>query len=206
MKKWGYMSISTFIGRPRNASLAVAIEKAAIELLREVGYERLSIEAVAARAQVSKSTIYRRWKNKAQLITDAVNHYAYCKMPPIDTGTLRGDLIEIITEKVKTMKSADGELFAGLMAASRSDRDLSELMRKSMAEGAGAVHSAVLERAIKRGEVPANATLHTVLEITPAVITFRLFMTQQIVNRKFIEHFVDDVLLPILSHSSNQLH
>lgn len=54
------MSISTLIGRPRDASRDVVIEKAAIELLREVGYERLSIEAVAARAQVSKSTIYRR--------------------------------------------------------------------------------------------------------------------------------------------------
>lgn len=194
------MSISTLIGRPRDASLAVAIEKAAIEILREVGYEKLSIEAVAGRAQVSKSTIYRRWKNKAELITDAVHHYAYCKMPAIDTGTLRGDLIEIITEKVKTMKSADGQLFAGLMAASRSDSDLSDLLMKSMAEGAGSVHSAVLDRAIKRGEVPSTTTLDSVLEITPAVITFRIFMTQQSVNRKFIEHFVDDVLLPVLAH------
>lgn len=194
------MSISTLIGRPRDASRDVVIEKAAIELLREVGYERLSIEAVAARAQVSKSTIYRRWKNKAELVTDAVHHYAHCKMPSIDTGSLRGDLIEVITEKVKTMKSADGQLFAGLMAASRSDSDLSDLLMKSMADGAGSMHSEVLERAIKRGEVPANASLDTVLEITPAVITFRLFMSQQIVNRKFIEHFVDDVLLPVLSH------
>jgi AcrR family transcriptional regulator len=196
------MSISSLIGRPRDASRDVAIEKAAIELLREVGYERLSIEAVALRAHVSKSTIYRRWKNKAELITDAVHHYAFCKMPSIDTGTLRGDLIEIITEKVKTMKSADGQLFAGLMAASRTDNDLSDIMMKSMSDGAGSVHSAVLERAILRGEIPATASLETVLEITPAVITFRLFMSHQSVNRKFIEHYVDDVLLPVLTHSA----
>jgi len=196
------MSIFSLIGRPRDASRDVVIEKAAIELLREVGYERLSIEAVAVRAQVSKSTIYRRWKNKAELITDAVHHYAFCKMPSIDTGTLRGDLIEIITEKVKTMKSADGQLFAGLMAASRTDSDLSDILMKSMSDGAGSVHSAVLDRAIKRGEIPANTSLETVLEITPAVITFRLFMSHQSVNRKFIEHFVDDVLLPVLNHST----
>lgn len=195
------MSISTLIGRPRDLSRNVAIEKAAIELLREVGYERLSIEAVALRAQVSKSTIYRRWKNKAQLITDAVHHYAFCKVPVIDTGTLRGDLIEIITEKVKSMKSADGQLFAGLMASSRTDSDLSDRMMKSMAEGAGSVHSAVLHRAIKRGEVPPSTTLDTFIEITPAVIAYRLFMSHQSVNRKFIEHFVDDVLLPVLNHT-----
>ncbi|MBC7464014.1 MAG: TetR/AcrR family transcriptional regulator [Actinobacteria bacterium] len=196
------MSISTLLGRPRDASRDVVIEKAAIELLREVGYERLSIEAVALRAQVSKSTIYRRWKNKAELIADAVHHYAFCKMPSIDSGTLRGDLIEIITEKVKTMKSADGQLFAGLMAASRTDNDLSDLLTKSMADGAGSVHSAVFERAIERGEISANASLETVLEIAPAVITYRLFMSHQNVNRKFIEHLVDDVLLPVLSHST----
>ena len=196
------MSNSALIGRPRDVSRDVAIEKAAIELLREVGYERLSIEAVALRAHVSKSTIYRRWKNKAELITDAVHHYAFCKVPAIDTGTLRGDLIEIITEKVKTMKSADGQLFAGLMASSRTDSDLSDRMMKSMAEGAGSVHSAVLHRAIKRGEVPPRTTLDTFIEITPAVITYRLFMSHQSVNRKFIEHFVDDVLLPVLNHTS----
>ena len=195
------MSISTLIGRPRDVSRDVAIEKAAIELLREVGYERLSIEAVALRAHVSKATIYRRWKNKAELITDAVHHYAFCKVPAIDTGTLRGDLIEIITEKVKTMKSADGQLFAGLMASSRTDSDLSDRMMKSMAEGAGSVHSAVLHRAIKRGEVPPSTTLDTFIEITPAVIAYRLFMSHQSVNRKFIEHFVDDVLLPVLNHT-----
>ena len=56
--------------------------------------------------------------------------------------------------------------------------------------------------AIKRGEIPASTSLETVLEITPAVITFRLFMSHQSVNRKFIEHFVDDVLLPVLIHST----
>jgi len=199
------MSISTLIGRPRDASRDIAIEKAAIELLREVGYERLSIEAIAQRAQVSKSTIYRRWKSKAQLITDAVHHYAVCKMPSIDTGTLRGDLVEIIVEKVKTMRSADGQLFAGLMASSRTDSDLSDLMMKSMAEGASSVYSDVLDRAIKRGEIPVGTTLDTVLEVVPAVVTYRLFMSHQNVNRKFIEHLVDDVVLPVLHHNSQSI-
>ncbi len=196
------MSISSLIGRPRDASRDVAIESAAIELLREVGYERLSIEAVAHRASVSKSTIYRRWKNKAELIADAVHHYAFCKMPTFDTGSLRGDLIAVISEKVRTMQSADGQLFAGLMVATRTDSDLADLMLSSMSEGAGSVHSAIFERAIARGEISPSADIQTVLEITPAVITFRLFMSRQNVDKKFIEHFVDNVLWPVLQNQT----
>ena len=194
------MSISRLIGRPRSASCNIAIQSAAIELLREVGYERLSIEAVAHRAHVSKSTIYRRWKNKAELIADAVHHYAFCKMPTIDTGSLRGDLIEVIKEKVRTMQSEDGQLFAGLMAATRTDSDLADLLLSSMSEGASSVHLAIFDRAKVRGEIPQSANVETILEITPAVITFRLFMSRQNVDQKFIEHLVDNVLLPILHH------
>jgi AcrR family transcriptional regulator len=196
------MSLSTLVGRPRNASCNVAIEKAAIELLREVGYERLSIEGVAHRAQVSKSTIYRRWKSKAELIADAVHHYAFCKMPTFDTGSLRGDLIEVIREKVRIMQSADGQLFAGLMAASRTDNDLADLMMSSMSEGASSVHLEIFDRAKVRGEISATSNIETILEITPAVITFRLFMSRQKVDQKFIEHLVDNVLLPILHHNN----
>lgn len=196
------MSISMLIGRPRDVSRNVAIEKAAIELLREVGYERLSIEAVALRAHVSKSTIYRRWKNKAQLITDAVHHYAFCKVPAIDTGTLRGDLIEIITEKVKTMKSADGQLFAGLMAAAQNDSDLSNILATSMSAGASHAHAAIFARAIQRGEISTSVKPEKIYELVPAVIGFRLFMTHQGINRKFIENFVDEILLPLLKQGN----
>lgn len=196
------MSLSALIGRPRSASCNIAIEKAAIELLREVGYERLSMEGIANRAQVSKSTIYRRWKNKAEVIAEAVHHYAFCKMPTIDTGSLRGDLIAVISEKVRSLKSADGQLFAGLMAATRTDNDLADLMSHSMSEGASSVHSAIFERAIARREILTTADLQTVLEITPAVITFRLFMSRQTVDQKFIVHFVDNVLIPVLKHQT----
>lgn len=196
------MRNSTLIGRPRDLSRDVAIEKAAIELLREVGYERLSIEAVALRAHVSKATIYRRWKNKAQLITDAVHHYAFCKVPAIDTGTLRGDLIEIITEKVKTMKSADGQLFAGLMAAAQNDSDLSNVLATSMSAGASHAHAAIFARAIKRGEISKSVKPEKIYELVPAVIGFRLFMTHQGINRKFIENLVDEILLPLLKQGN----
>ena len=194
------MSIAQCIGRPRDKSRDVAIENAAVEILREVGYEQLTIEAVATRAQVSKATIYRRWKNKAAMVADSVHHYAFCKAPTIDTGTLRGDLIEVLAEKVKTMKSADGQLIAGLMCMARTDDDLSEVLTERLSGYASAAHAAIFDRAVLRGEIPANAKRELVIQLVPAVIGFRIFMARENVNRKFIENFVDEILLPVLQH------
>lgn len=194
------MSIAQCIGRPRDKSRDVAIENAAVEILREVGYEQLTIEAVASRAQVSKATIYRRWKNKAAMVADSVHHYAFCKAPTIDTGTLRGDLIEVLAEKVKTMKSADGQLIAGLMCMARTDDDLSEVLTERLSGYASAAHAAIFDRAVLRGEIPANAKRELVIQLVPAVIGFRIFMARENVNRKFIENFVDEILLPVLQH------
>lgn len=199
------MSIATCIGRPRDRSRDTAIEKAAIELLGEVGYEHVTIEAVALRAHVSKATIYRRWKNKAELMTAAVNHYAFCKSPTIDTGSLRGDLIEIITEKVKAMKSEDGQFIRGLMTAARTDGDLAAALTSSIAEYASTAHGAIFDRARARGEISHSAQTEIALELVPAVISFRIFMSHQSVNRKFIEHFVDDVIIPTIKHSQGEI-
>ena len=196
------MTIAQCIGRPRDKSRDIAIEKATVELLREVGYESITMDLVALRARVSKATIYRRWKNKAALVADAVHHYAFCQMPIIDTGSLRGDLIEAITEKVKIMKSADGQLIAGLMCTARNDADLSELLHQPLSQKASEAGSAIFDRAILRGEIPATAKRELVFQIIPAVIGFRVFMSHEVINRKYIESLVDDVLIPILKNPS----
>jgi AcrR family transcriptional regulator len=196
------MSIAQCIGRPRDKSRDIAIEKATVELLREIGYESITMDLVALRARVSKATIYRRWKNKAALVADAVHHYAFSKMPLIDTGSLRGDLIEAVSEKVKIMKSADGQLIAGLMCTARDDEDLAALLHQPLSQKASAAGSAMFDRAVLRGEIPADAKRELVYQIVPAVIGFRVFMSKESITRKFIENFVDDVLLPVLQHTS----
>jgi AcrR family transcriptional regulator len=198
--KGARMSITTCIGRPRDTTRDTAIEKAAIELLREVGYEHLSIESVALRAHVSKATIYRRWKNKAEVIADAIHHYAFCKAPTVDTGSLRGDLIEIIGEKVKAMKSEDGQLIAGMLTIARADKDLATLITQSLTDYATAAYGGIFDRAVTRGEIPKDAKREYILLLVQSVISFRILMSHQSVNRKFIENFVDDVLVPVLNH------
>ena len=77
-------------GRPRSERSHLAIVKAALELLVEVGYQRLTMEQVQRRAGVGKATIYRRWTSKAELVKDAIQHFS-AELPLPDTGSLAED-------------------------------------------------------------------------------------------------------------------
>jgi hypothetical protein len=81
------------------------------------------------------------------------------------------------------------------------DSDLAEILSQSLAGYASAAHSAIIDRALVREEISSHNKPEIILELTPAVISYRIFMTHQSVNRKFIEHFVDDVLIPVLKNS-----
>ncbi|MDP1851773.1 MAG: TetR/AcrR family transcriptional regulator [Candidatus Planktophila sp.] len=183
-------------GRPRDSKREDAIAEAAISLIQEVGYERCTIEAIALKAGVSKATIYRRWKNKQEVIANAISHHAFSQTPSINTGNLRDDLVELLLAKVKVLKGPDGAVIASIMSAAKMDSELAKAIPHSVRDGEIQVHEVILERAIKRGEISLNANLELLAEITPAIMTYRIFMSQQPVNRKFIEALVDDVLIP----------
>src|SRR3954470_14970712 len=83
--------------RPRvEGDREAEILEAALHVLGEVGYDRLTMDAVALRARASKATLYRRWNGKVSLVIDALHHHHQHEAPaiPVDTGSLRGDLIE----------------------------------------------------------------------------------------------------------------
>jgi AcrR family transcriptional regulator len=82
-------------GRPRSAQAHKAIIDATLELLAEEGYQGLSIEAVAARAGVGKTTIYRRWSSKEELVMEAIRH-VQIEVPVMDTGNFRNDLAALL--------------------------------------------------------------------------------------------------------------
>jgi AcrR family transcriptional regulator len=183
-------------GRPRDSKRENAISEAAISLVQEVGYERCTVEAIAHKAGVSKATIYRRWKNKQEVIANAISCHAFSQTPSIDTGNLRDDLVELLLAKVKVLKGPDGAVIASVMSAAKMDPELAKAIPHSVRDGEIQVHEVILERAIMRGEISPNANLELLAEITPAIMTYRIFMSQQPVNRKFIEALVDDVLIP----------
>jgi AcrR family transcriptional regulator len=191
--------VASLIGRPRDLARDEAIHQAALAVLSEVGYDRTTVEAIAQRAQVGKATIYRRFKNKEEILMAAMREHASCSLPQIDTGTLRGDLISLITEHVKLLKGPEGELMMSLLSIAHRDPELGKLLNQNSPIEADSESSKIFDRAIKRGEISKKANIAFLTDVVPSIITHRIFITHQPVDKKFIEQLVDEVLIPALN-------
>lgn len=186
----------------RSARLGEAREqeilRAAYDLLGEVGYEGLRFDAVAARARASKATLYRHWPGKAQLIADAVKCCKASAMDVPDTGSLRGDLVALLTMMAESMAGDDGPLFAGLVMAMRSDPEFASEMRATY-ESKQAVIESIVRRAAARGELRSSCDASLIEEIAPAQLFMHSFAQGEPLDAKYIDHLVDDILLPLLT-------
>ncbi len=174
------------------------ILQATYSLLAEVGYEGLRFDAVAARAKASKATLYRHWPGKAQLVADAVRvcKVSGCDVP--DTGTMRGDLCAFLQLTASSMADEDGPLFAGLVMAMHNDPEFATEMRelqRSKRTTASQIHA----RAVSRGEVSADSDPYLIDEIAPAMMFMHRFARGEPLDGPFIDHLVDDVLMPLLT-------
>src|SRR5436190_15171527 len=98
--KRGRLETLPAAGRPRSAEAHDAILRAAITVIREVGYDAAAMDAIAARAGVGKATVYRRWSTKEALVADAIERIMVSRVVP-DTGTTRGDLRAIMRETMR---------------------------------------------------------------------------------------------------------
>ncbi len=186
-------------GRPRDDAREQAILRAALELLTEVGYERMSMVAVAARARASKATIYRRWAGKDELVVEAIRRQAVDDIVCVDTGNLRGDLVDIIRQKVKRLSEGGAALMAGVVLAMRESVALAAALRVQMIEDRRDIAALIVQRAFDRGE-PCSPTAADVFnELVPAMVFSRLLVTGEALDDAFIQHMVDDILLPLMT-------
>ena len=139
-------------GRPLDASRDVALRDAALALLAEIGYDRLTIDSVAARAHASKTTIYRRWSGKAELIVDALNSLKGSHPVP-DTGSLRGDLEAIARNSSQhrqlLRRPTDDRADHGLAR----DAELRRVVRERLIDPGHSDLKTIFERAVSRGEI-----------------------------------------------------
>jgi AcrR family transcriptional regulator len=173
------------------------IMQAAYDILAEVGYAGLRFDAVAARAKTSKATLYRHWPTKAELVAEAVRccKGSASKIP--DTGSLRGDLFALLRGMADAMAGEDGPLLAGLVMAMRSDPELAAEMR-SLTSAKSAMGQEICDRAIARGEMPDGRDPGLIEEIGPPLLFMQSFARGEPLDEPFIEHIVDDILLPLL--------
>jgi AcrR family transcriptional regulator len=187
-------------GRPVDHTRDAAIMAATLELIQETGYDRLTMEAVAARAQAGKATLYRRWNSKAALVLDAVRDRQFAPPPLSDTGSIRSDLVSGLSLLAENLTDHDCELFIGLLGAMRTDAELHRLMGEQMILDKRAPWQALVDRALSRGELSGTPDADLLQEIVTAMFFGRLVMFRQPIDAAYIDHLVDDVVLPLLLH------
>lgn len=168
--------------------------RAAGELLTEVGYDRMSVEAVAVRAGVHKTTVYRRWPTKAELIADAAALHSAEAVPIPDTGTLAGDLQMLAREVVANIGSEAGARRSrSITAAAATSDQLAKAMQGFWAHRL-AVSSKIVERAIRRGELPQSADANLIIEAVIGPLWMRLLLTGEPITDEFADHVVHLVI------------
>nr|WSX48368.1 TetR/AcrR family transcriptional regulator [Streptomyces sp. NBC_00974] len=171
---------------------------AVLELLREDGYEALTMEGIAARASCGKSTLYRQWKTKPQLVAAALRADRRGTLAAVDTGTLAGDLREAALIAACT-SGRDTRLTQALGHAVLSDEELKAALREALVEPELAAFDTIVERAVARGEIAAG---HPAVEFLPAqlmgVLRIRPVLEGRYADAEYLVRFVDACLLPAL--------
>lgn len=187
-------------GRPRDAGADDAIMDAVVELLTEVGFGGLTIDAVAHRAGVGKATIYRRWDGKEQLVLDALAA-GRIPVPQPDTGTLRDDLLAYYLP-LADIEAQQGavRLMPALAAEAAVDPDLADRLHAFVSDRRAPV-AGILRRAQERGEVNDDVDIELVVDLLTGAIMYRLYFSGAVVDEDVIRRLLEGVLLAIGARS-----
>lgn len=188
-------------GRARDATRDAAFLQAAQDLLIEVGYDRLSMESVVERVGASKSTLYRRWASKAELVSAAVAQFRWDADAP-DTGSLREDLIALASIWFDRDERRD-QLFVRAMIASVDDEHVQRAFHQAVGVPRTRAFEEIVRRAAARGEISPVQDLEVLGRLIPAMAFQQLAMLKRPVDRAFIVGVIDNFLLPGLTAHRN---
>ncbi len=177
----------------RSARVRAAVFEAALQVLQEQGYASTSVAAIAKRAGVHETSIYRRWGTKEALLAEAGLARAAEVIPVPDTGTLRSDLVHLLQELRVFFQSPLGGALIQLLA---SAQDTPELIaaRQTYWRGRFALVKGIFEHAVQRGEISASLEPHLVTELLIGPLYVRLLLTSEPLPVPLPEQIVDLVL------------
>lgn len=174
---------------------------ATLGLLFEVGYDRLTMDAVARDARASKATLYRRWDTKASLVVDAV---VRAKRAPAvedhDTGSLRGDLMTTFCGAHGIAPSAAATALGSVLTALMTDPEFSEAFRTRFIAPKMAVTRAIYERARERGEIGDDVDLEIIGPALAGILLHRAFVLGLAPDDDVVRRVVDHVILPAVGY------
>jgi AcrR family transcriptional regulator len=176
--------------RRRGTALEEAILHAAVELLTESGYAELTMDRVASRAGTNKNAIYRRWPNRLALGIAAYRQLARTVQPP-DTGSLRGDALELLRRANRHWSSPLGAILRDLMSAAGGASELLAQLPEQSGDASTALWLTIVGRAVARGEASPEA-LH------PRVATVAIVLLRNEFVVRGVPAAPDDVLIEII--------
>ncbi|MFE0649675.1 TetR/AcrR family transcriptional regulator C-terminal ligand-binding domain-containing protein [Streptomyces sp. NPDC059534] len=181
-------------GRVRSQDAHDAVLAAAAELLEEVGYQGVTMEGVARRADVAKSTVYRWWKSRPTLVMDAYRQTIEQRMPVPDEGRLTEDLTAFVTALYGvTGHPRRVRALRGLMAEAQLDPAFEEPFRQWV-ESRRAVVKELLTRGLDRGELPAGADLELATDQIFGTFWYRLLVGHAALDPAEAAHHVAHVV------------
>jgi AcrR family transcriptional regulator len=161
-------------GRPRSVQSHQAMLRSTLELLAEVGYDAVSIEAIAARAGVGKSTIYRRYTCKEDLIADAIENIREDVTIP-DTNNLWGDIDALIQSAAQiTLNPVGRQTVAMIVSSASSHPEFAQIYWTKYLQPRRQAFSVVLERAKARNEIPADLDPGLIFDIMSSIMLYSL--------------------------------
>lgn len=169
-----------------------------LDLLQRNGFEGLTVDQVVAEARASKSTVYRRWPTKAELVLAAVMEGVRQVAVPPDTGSLRTDLLEVGDKIAKQARAHAATMRAVLMEASRNPA-LNDVMQQQMFAQRKKLINHVLAQAVERGEIRADAVNDDLWDLLPGYLVFRAVIQDRPATRRTVEALVDEVIIPGLT-------
>ena len=176
---------------------------AALVLLCRVGYDRLTMDAVAAEAKASKATLYRRWSSKPSLVVDAILRTKEAlQAPEVDTGSLREDLVQMACGHGGLTDTRSAEIMAGLVTALHHDPDFAVEFRTRVLGPKLEIGRRVFERARARGEITADLDLDLLSSALAGIILHRSYVLGLPADEKTVAQVVDEIILPAATRRS----
>jgi len=170
---------------------------ATVAVVAELGYDRLTMDAVATAAKASKATLYRRWTTKADLVVDAISRAKGCPLPEdVDTGSLRGDLISMSCGDGGFTAEMPMSVVAGLVTALHRDPELQTAFQERFLAPRLDLTRKVYQRAVARGEIAPDVDVELLSVTLPAVIVHHAYILGVPPTDDLVLRVIDNVILP----------
>ncbi len=180
-------------GRPRSTSADRALLDAVLDLLAEGGFGRLTMEAIAARAEVGKTTLYRRWRSPAEVVAAAVEDFVTDIRVP-DTGKVAEDLLILMRQAVEVYRGRPGRVLPGLIAAMAESDAVAQAVRDGFLRERRAALATVLERGVTRGELRPGTDFELALDVLGGPLFYRILVTGGPLDDQLAQGIVDTML------------